>query len=288
MNYILRRRRLGNTSCRELALAMQEPISVIRNDRIPALGDGWLFRWGTTTETGVPLERQVNTSTAIHAAGDKAGGRMRMQEAGISVPKSFYLESLVHSLRRDAAATSLPPVIVRPNYHHQGRNLHICSTVADLRRVYALLGEGYAALFIQKSREYRVFVVSGRVAAVCEKIPEDRNAVAWNHALGASFTNTRWGEWPLVACAEAIKATALLGLDFAGVDVMLDMEGRAYVIEANSAPSLTSEYRQQAMAKCFDWVVRNGKEQVECREQPAGWRDLIHPAIYSEEEAEEE
>ena len=45
---ILRRRKLGLTSCREIAAAMKSEIAVVRNDAdIPAVD--FVFRWGTTS-----------------------------------------------------------------------------------------------------------------------------------------------------------------------------------------------------------------------------------------------
>ena len=68
------------------------------------------------------------------------------------------------------------------------------------------------------------------------------------------------------------------GLDFGGVDVMVDADGKAYVLEINSAPSLTSPYRQECMAKCFDYIVENGKGMIGVKDDE-DWKDFVHPAV---------
>jgi hypothetical protein len=60
---------------------------------------------------------------------------------------------------------------------------------------------------------------------------------------------------------------------------MTDAEGNAYVIEINSAPSLTSEYRQMCMAKCFDYIAEHGKERIPRVEARGDWKKFIHPAL---------
>jgi D-alanine-D-alanine ligase-like ATP-grasp enzyme len=76
-----------------------------------------------------------------------------------------------------------------------------------------------------------------------------------------------------------VEAFELSDLDFGGVDVMTDADGNAYVIEINSAPSLTSEYRQQCMAKCFDYIAEHGKARIPRVEQRGDWKKFIHPSL---------
>lgn len=130
----------------------------------------------------------------------------------------------------------------------------------------------------------------GRVAAVAEKIPEDRDAVAWNHAHGVPFHNVRWGDWPLNVCDAALKAAALSELDYAAVDVMVEEgTGTPWIIEINSAGSLprnedrSPSYRARCVAKCLGYHLVS--ENYDHFPLPAyassGWRDVIHPAIWS-------
>jgi glutathione synthase/RimK-type ligase-like ATP-grasp enzyme len=138
-------------------------------------------------------------------------------------------------------------------------------------------GGGYISDYIPKVREVRVFVAQGRVVWVAEKSPADPTAHAWNVAQGGRFDNVRWSEWPIRACCAAIMATRALNVDFAGVDVMMDAEGKPYVLEANSAPSQTSPYRQLCSAKAFKWMYENGKDRLPHTVDT--WKEIIHPAL---------
>jgi len=77
----------------------------------------------------------------------------------------------------------------------------------------------------------------------------------------------------------SVEAFNLSNLDFGGVDVMTDSSGAAYIIEINSAPSLTSEYRQTCFAKVFDYIITHGKERIPLIKSKGGYRKFVHPAI---------
>jgi len=175
------------------------------------------------------------------------------------------------------------PVVVRPRVHAQGKHVYLCNNRAELDNAIRRCGEGwYASSYINKVAEYRVAFVQGRVAWVARKTPGNPEDVAWNVARGGRFDNVRWDEWPLKAVRVSREAFMLSGLDFGGVDVMVDAAGNAYVLEINSAPSLTSPYRQECMAKCFDWVIEYGKQNLPITEARGGWKKFIHPALTNE------
>ena len=103
--------------------------------------------------------------------------------------------------------------------------------------------------------------------------------MAWNVARGGRFDNVDWGDWPLKAVKTSIEAFNLSSLDFGGVDVMVDGDGGCYVLEINSAPSLTSPYRQEKMALAIDYMLEHGKERIPLTTERGGYRKFIHPAV---------
>jgi len=265
-----------------------------------ALGFGpvsMVVRWGCTATlppsissrlTGqvfdIPSDVPVlNTAQAISRVGNKLGFVQQMKENNIDPMNSQSFSS------RTSLGSSDPqfPLILRPMTHAQGRNVVKCNDYSELEACLTrpCFRDGwYARPFVNKVKEYRVYVMHGRVVTVAEKTPENPSAIAWNVAQGGRFDVVRWDDWPIHACDLAIKAFHLSGLDFSGVDVMLDEEGQAYVIELNSAPSLpfnsdgSTSYRHKVMAKAFKWVKENGKETEETG--TSGWRDVIHPSIW--------
>lgn len=273
MVYLLRRRRLGKTSCEAIAKFSKSNIKVIRNDGHLPTDDSLCIRWGCTST--VPQKSVLNRAEAIHRVGDKTGFRKLLEEHDLCPITWFSVEQF----QREADDSAFP-VIVRPQFHHQGRHLFACNNLQDVRTAFARCGEHpYISKFIPKVAEYRVFAAQGRAVCVARKTPGDPNDVAWNVARGGRFDNVRWDDWPLKAVRVSLEAFALSGLDFGGVDIMVDGQGECYVLEINAAPSLTSEYRQKCFARVFDYMVTNGKEIIPLVKERGGYSKFIHPAI---------
>lgn len=262
----MRRRKLGRTSCREVAKLSR--LSVHRNDRGVLPEVDFLFRWGCTSRQ--PAKHTINTVEAISLVNNKLEFR---KVAGSLCPKTWF----------DVNIEGDFPLILRPSTHAQGRNLHFCRDSDSLNywsNYYKSIGkEYYISEYIQKEKEYRVFVVQGRVVWVTEKTPANPNDIAWNVARGGRFDNVRWNDWPLKVCRIAVEAYNLIpGASFLGIDVMTKGND-VYVLEANSAPSMTSPYRQESTAKAFKWIVDNGKENIPLVNKIGGYKKFIHPAV---------
>ena len=271
MATIIRRRKLGRTSVREICNLSQTGIRSILNDReLPS--DDIYIRWGCTAN--VPTRNVINTAEAIHEVNNKASFRKRCADAELAPPTWLnWLEATYEG--------GIYPVVIRKNRHAQGRHLWVIDNAMDLQARAYLLGEGnyYISSLVHKVKEYRVFVAQGRAVWVAEKTPGNPGDVAWNVARGGRFDNVRWDQWPLKAVRTSIEAFNLSSLDFGGVDVMIDAEGNCYVLEINSAPSHTSPYRQGCTAKALDWMVQRGKERIPLIEAKGGYKKFIHPSI---------
>ena len=97
-------------------------------------------------------------------------------------------------------------------------------------------------LHLRHKREFRIHVFKGRVIDMVEKRKrrgfEDRNAYIRNYHNGYVFTREGL-QVPDCVSSEAIRATAVLGLDFGAVDVAFrEKENKAYVFEVNTAPGI--------------------------------------------------
>lgn len=249
--------------------------------------DSLLVRWGCRGRTeGIELHRQVNKSAAIRETGDKRGFREKlMRVAPHLVPHSYFsMIELPH----------LKEVVLRTAQHARGKGLWKCKGIYQLyntlRQNNLHQGDWYASDYVEKVAEYRVYIMEGRVVKVDNKIPADPKAVAWNTHGGGKFENVKWEDWVPLA-GEAIKVALEVdnntSLDFGGYDVMVDGAGRAYLLEVNTAPSVTPRddglpsYSQKCMAKGFMWMAEHGLGKVPPVVKCEGWRDVIHPAIWS-------
>ena len=275
----LRRRGLGKGSTEGMVEFLRKwgvDASVVRND-LAKTDAPVIVRWGCTGYTG-GAKIIINESEAIHTVNSKATFREKLQNSGVSVPKSFF--------SKESAATAIARglrLIGRKSRHAQGKGAEVIATMVELK----MSQSDYWSVIIPKTQEFRVYPFFGRVIQVAEKVmPEDRkHMLLWNKAQGNSaFYNVRWDKWNLDVVLEALKVHAISGCDFEGVDVMLH-EGVPYILESNSAPSMTTEYRKQSFAKGFKWMMdeieRTGEkpQHLELSEHGRGYKDYIHPAV---------
>ena len=250
-------------------------VQVLRNDKIPAgFKADLLVRWGCTSE--LDSEKTLNKAKAIQLANDKLESRKLFMEKNLSVPKT---------------TTELPqsyPVVVRPTNHSQGRRFYYCENLAEVHnaidKIETLGKSYYISEYIKKEREFGVFVFNNRVTSMIEKVPkneEAKEALAWNVAQGTHvFENVNWDNWNIAVAKLGIKALEAIGLDFGRVDIIVDSNGSAYILEVNSAHSLTSEYRQEVFAKCLDYYVENGPVKEEIKwDNISTYKSIIHPAL---------
>lgn len=259
------------SSAKGICEASKTGIQWVRSDKeLPP--DDLYIRWGCTSN--VPTKNVLNTAGSIHEVANKLEFRRTLEEAELCPATWFRVGDVPHEALKQG-------VIIRTKTHAQGRGLWLVHDYQELYRICEKLGAGnyYLAEYIKKTEEFRVFVVQGRAVCVAQKTPADPDAIAWNVAKGGRFDNVRWDAWNVKAVRVAIEAFNLSGLDFGGVDVMVDADGDCTILEINSAPSLTSPYRQQCMAKAFDYIVLNGKQRIPLVQEKGGYLKFIHPGV---------
>lgn len=251
MFYILRRRGLGLGSTKAIKELSQHNITIIRNDALPTFKeDDVILRWGCTSLVPAPpLTITLNKSAAISIVNNKAFFRNVLQENVPEIVPKTWFNYLSESITY--------PCVLRPITHAQGKHLYFCKDYTDLTNAVTKVTNHYISEYIPKVAEYRVCFIQGLVAWVAHKIPKDPQAIAWNVAQGSKFENVSWKKWPINVIETAYKAYLISGLYLGGVDVMVDKDGRSYVLEINSAPSHTSPYRKQCTTKCIDYGITN-------------------------------
>lgn len=271
---ILRRRGLGNGSTLGIKEFSNHDIEIIRNDKVIPQDTDLLIRWGCTSQ--FPSKKTLNKVDSIRLVNNKMLSRKMMQQSDVSVPKLY-----------ERIEETKYPCIVRPHFHSQGKNLFLCNNEDELNtaitKVHQQGKDVYCSEYIKKDKEYGVFIFDNRVTSVIEKKPkheEANNAIAWNVAQGThKFENVRWGEWDMNVVKEALKAWECFGLTFGRVDIIVK-DDIPYILEINSAHSLTSEYRKKIFAKCLDYYIENGevKNNIDLDDNMS-FKVVIHPAL---------
>ena len=277
MFYILRRRGLGLGSTKAIKELSQHYITIVRKDKLPEFNeDDVVLRWGCTSLVPAPpLTITLNKSAAISIVNNKAFFRNVLQENVPEIVPKTWFDCLDPNITY--------PCVLRPATHAQGKHLILCKDFNDLRiftQYNTKYTNYYISEYIPKVAEYRVCFIQGLVAWVANKIPKDPQAIAWNVAQGSKFENVSWKKWPINAIETAYKAYKLSGLYLGGVDVMVDKDGRSYVLEINSAPSHTSPYRKQCTTKCIDYgITNNSFDHLPPDENFKKYSKWLHPAL---------
>lgn len=232
-------------------------------------GDTAVIRWDSHTELRIPTGvMDVNPLLQIGVARNKALSRVRL---GTLAPLTWQTR---HAMQF--------PAVIRPRRHKAGERFFVVNEMDAARRAINRCGAGwYASQLLNKSREFRVFVVQNRVIAVSERFPgEDVSAVAWNLALGGRLANLERKQWPLPVLTASLEAMRRIGLGWGAVDACLDTDGRAWVFEMNTAPALRNHYTIEQIAKAFAWIDSEDPETYALtNDGTLTWKDYIHPAL---------
>lgn len=163
----------------------------------------------------------INSPKAVRLASNKRLALQAMAEAGVPVPKMTGLDM---------------PCVGRPDKHYGGSDFYLCHTLDDIG--YArLAGCSHFMEYIEGGREFRCHVAFGKSIKIAEKMGGD--SVIRNFKHGSTFMYPKDFNHKKTLRNLSKKAVMCLGLDFGAVDIIWK-DGKWFVLEVNSAPSLTS------------------------------------------------
>lgn len=215
-----------------------------------------IIRYGCTYPISGNENIYYNESSSISFSSRKSESRKEMIKKNVSCPK-------LYSVQR-----SRFPMIARPLKHSKGKDFNFIKTPTELSSYAKDKGSSfYLSEYVDKDKEFRVHCGHGKILLVKEKPrPKDKSQLIWNIDVnGEAFEYISWDNYqnPGIreACIESLNAVKALNLDFAAVDVMVK-NNKAYVLEANTAPSLYSaEYTEERYIRYFEYLLNNTKNQ---------------------------
>jgi RimK family alpha-L-glutamate ligase len=176
--------------------------------------------------------RVINSASTIERTVDKYYTSFLLSDADIPTPRTLVTEDFDSAL---TAFREMGDVVLKPLFGSEGKGM---VRIADEETAYRVLRAWELNRYIYYLQEYlphfhediRAFVVGDQVVAAMI-----RRGAGWktNFSQGAEVA-------PAKLSAEmealAIRAAHLIGLDYAGVDLMRAEDGRTYVVEINSIP----------------------------------------------------
>lgn len=178
----------------------------------------------------------MNSPRAIERSVDKFYTTALLYEAGLPVPETVVCEGADDAM---AAVRVMGDVVIKPLFGSMGHGIVRVNDPDVAFRVVRALEQVRAVFYVQRvvrhdGRDIRVFVVGGRVLGAIERRAPD----------GGWRTNVSRGgvaqpiEPPAPLAELAVRAAAVVGADYAGVDLLPEAGGRGqvYVLEVNAIP----------------------------------------------------
>ena len=169
------------------------------------------------------------------------------------------------------------PCVIRPRKHKAGNHFYVCRTPLEVEDAIRRCRAGwYASRLIDKAREFRVFIVQGRVVAVSERFGASAAEIAWNLARGGRLINVARQEWPVPVLKASIEAMRRIGLGFGAVDACIDTANRVFIFEVNTSPALKNKFTIKQIGRALAEV---DKEVPAVKAGAKRWKSYIHPAL---------
>ncbi|MBT9164385.1 MAG: hypothetical protein DDT23_00380 [candidate division WS2 bacterium] len=199
-----------------------------------------LIRWGNSSPVQHSFKYEINSLSAVKNTVNKVEMIKKLRKTeGVKVPWTYIpvktkfkkLNSIVNTF----IINKMKPFVFKDICH----NNKLVNKISDK--------EGYYQKLLDIKNEYRVFVFRDKPFLVYVKEGGDKNSLFRKRENGWRLVLLLDG-YPPDILGQSIKAVAGLGLDFGGVDVIEDKDGRVYVIEVNTAPQL-NRFRARKLAE---------------------------------------
>ncbi len=177
-----------------------------------------------------------NPPAAIERCVDKSMTSFLLGHAGLPTPATWTTESAEHARHIVQTETAQGnQIVLKPLFGAQGIGLKLLTGPDQLPADEAVAGAYYLQRYIPSPndqwRDWRVLVVGGKAEAAMMRV-----GTSW-------ITNVRQGAACVAAPAVgelaqlAEQAAKIVGAYYAGVDLILDQNGRFSILEVNSMPA---------------------------------------------------
>ncbi len=177
-----------------------------------------------------------NEPRSIERTVDKAMTTLLLKQAGLPTPSTWVFESIAEAQSLcNSEIASGRSLVMKPLFGSQGLGIHRVSKDTPLVHDEKFAGVYYLQSFVERSKsewsDIRVFVIDGQSIAAMH-----RHGNSWitNRAQGARCENLPLDK-PLTELAEA--AVRAVDINYAGVDLIVDKDGKLQIIEVNSIPA---------------------------------------------------
>ena len=176
-----------------------------------------------------------NSGRAIERTVDKGMTSYLLSRKGVATPPTWVCESRHHAHQIITAQLPNTKLVIKPLFGSQGNGVRLLEASSSLPLPMDDFVDGvfYLQQFVEtgtKNHDFRVLVVSNRAVAAMQ-----RSGDGWlnNVAQGARCEEAH--EKDILLLAE--QAAKAVDIDYCGVDIIRDKNGKLWVLEVNSIPA---------------------------------------------------
>jgi len=192
--------------------------------------------------------RLFNGAEALRLSDDKAETALKLAAAGIPTPDTIPAPTCFPGCKRNPASAEQAakilgwPLVIKENKGSFGQQVYLANNVREAERILTHIGE-HDCIFQRyiadsKGKDLRVTVVGGKVICAMERHAASKEEFRSNIGAGGTATARTISD---LEAKLAVDAAEALGLDFAGVDILMGRsDDERYVCEVNSNPQLQS------------------------------------------------
>ena len=210
------------------------PVDVVMPRQGATVGDSCLVLIRHFSLMGIPV---VNDLNSINLTKNQFLTLMTLTAAGISVPDTVFVNS-AEGFHNALIRLGGVPVVVKQVSNRQGEGVFLVETEHQARKVVQDHLDERNGLLLQRfihpkgRQDIRILVVGGKAVGAIELWPREGDFRANVHLGGKNRAKDLSPELADIA----LRATRAVGLDIAGVDLILDQNGRINVLEINYSP----------------------------------------------------
>jgi len=201
----------------------------------------------------------------IGPAGNKFISFLRLYFSSLPVITPTYFcpkETIMQKYQKICEDIGLP-LVFKHLHLQRGSGVFLIKEVSQIPQILEKFpgGDFMFQKLIDNAHEYRVLILNGKIGAYEEKIKTDKNEFRGNVHLGAMEKFFDIASIPPDIKEISIKAAKVLGIEVAGVDVVVDGNGKAWLVEVNRGPGLTYDEKVSPEITNFAKFLREELEE---------------------------
>ena len=192
-----------------------------------------VFRMDALAELEASGRLVINPPRGVEAAVDKYLTTMRLQRAGLLVPRTIVCQTADAAM--SAFATLGRDVVMKPLFGGEGRGITRLADDGLAERAFRMIEQLGGVMYLQQfvpheGCDLRLLVIGRRVLGIRRV-----NNLDWRTNVSRGAKAESLEVTPELA-EIAHQAAAAVGLPLAGIDLLPGCDGRLYAIEVNAVP----------------------------------------------------